>query len=89
MNWDGVPEGSSSSICGSFADEISGQILANSMTMIGDTSCSTDGSDMSTQVTINKQSCTSQASAIVAAMQLSLGDSGSLGDGTDCDFSGC
>lgn len=88
MSWSGVPSISQSTICGHFSSDVSGLISSNGMQQIGSVSCLTDGSNMTTQLTINKQPCSSEANVIVEAMQEALGSAGSLGSGTVCTFTG-
>lgn len=90
MQWNNVPSGSQSSLCGHFADAVgalAGQIVVKSI------SCSTDNANnMDTIVKLDKTSCVNQANLIGQAMSQALGSGGTLSyDSGRCNFgsSGC
>lgn len=89
MHWQQVPSESQSTICGHFNEDLGTLVWFAGTDIKGSVSCSTSGSDMVTTLTLDKQSCESQANLIVEAMQEALGSAGTLANSNTCDFSGC
>lgn len=90
MTWDGTPSQSQSTICGHFSDQVQAFILANGMQLKGSVSCSTSGSTISTQLTINKQSCIAEADVIGQAMASAIGSATTVNfDGSLCGNPDC
>jgi hypothetical protein len=90
MSWDGTPSQSQSTVCGHFADEVGALIPANGMELKGSVSCSTSGSSIVTQLTINKQSCIEEADVIAQAMTLAIGSATTVNfDGSLCGTPAC
>lgn len=90
MSWDGTPSQSQSTICGHFSDQVQALISANGMQLKGSVSCSTSGSSIVTQLTINKQSCVAEADVIGQAMTVAIGSATTVNfDGSLCGTPGC
>ena len=90
--WNGVPSQSQSTICGHFSNDLYSKAAGSGVQVKGSVACATRaGNNMDTILTLNKQSCQTQANVIVQAMQQALGSAGTLGSGNSCNFasSGC
>ncbi|KZM27283.1 uncharacterized protein EKO05_0005565 [Ascochyta rabiei] len=84
--WSGVPAASTSTICGHFDEDLTGITTSQKIQKLGD-KCSTDNAGgMSTVVTLNKQSCLTQANAIIEAARKALGTGGTFDDTNTCNF---
>jgi hypothetical protein len=84
--WSGIPAASTSTICGHFDKDLGGIASSQGIQKLGD-DCQTDSTGgMSTVVTLNKQSCQTQANAIIQAARQALGSGGTFNDVNTCNF---
>jgi len=67
MSWVDVPSQSSTTVCGHFNDQLRSRLSDAGMKIRGSITCATDGQSqtMITQLTLDKQSCVSQAALII------------------------